>query len=187
MSSEIFEEDDTLKIEDETIEPKSKEFRIEGEEIEEEQVVAQDDFYANLAEELEDSVLSKISSQLRGDYQRDKDSRKEWEDGYTSGLDLLGFKYTQPSKPFRGASGVTHPLLSEAVTQFNAQAYKELLPITFIRPSENSYCWCSKSRNRGPSFTDQGLHELSNHREDGRIYNRHGSVVILFTVSRICI
>jgi hypothetical protein len=128
MSSEIFEEDDTLKVEDETIEPKSKEFRIEGEEIEEEQVVAQDDFYANLAEELEDSVLSKISSQLRGDYQRDKDSRKEWEDGYTSGLDLLGFKYTQPSKPFRGASGVTHPLLSEAVTQFNAQAYKELLP-----------------------------------------------------------
>ena len=77
MSSEIFEEDDTLKVEDETIEPKSKEFRIEGEEIEEEQVVAQDDFYANLAEELEDSVLSKISSQLRGDYQRDKDSRKE--------------------------------------------------------------------------------------------------------------
>ncbi len=128
MSSEIFEEDDTLKIEDETIEPKSKEFRIEGEEIEEEQVVAQDNFYANLAEELEDSVLSKISSQLRSDYQRDKDSRKEWEDGYTSGLDLLGFKYTQPSKPFRGASGVTHPLLSEAVTQFNAQAYKELLP-----------------------------------------------------------
>jgi len=128
MSSEIFEEDDTLKVEDETIEPKSKEFRIEGEEIEEEQVVAQDDFYANLAEELEDSVLAKISSQLRGDYQRDKDSRKEWEDGYTSGLDLLGFKYTQPSKPFRGASGVTHPLLSEAVTQFNAQAYKELLP-----------------------------------------------------------
>jgi hypothetical protein len=128
MSSEIFEEDDTLKVEDETIEPKSKEFRIEGEEVEEEQVVAQEDFYANLAEELDDNILAKISSQLRADYQRDKDSRKEWEDGYTSGLDLLGFKYTQPSKPFRGASGVTHPLLSEAVTQFNAQAYKELLP-----------------------------------------------------------
>jgi hypothetical protein len=59
MSSEIFEEDDTLKVQDETIEPKSKEFRIEGEEIEEEQVVAQDDFYANLAEELEDSVFKK--------------------------------------------------------------------------------------------------------------------------------
>ena len=129
MSSEIFkEEDDTLKVIDETEEPKSKEFRIEGEEVEEELEVAQDNFYANLAEELDDNVLSKISSQLRAEYQRDKDSRKEWEDGYTNGLDLLGFKYTQPSKPFRGASGVTHPLLSEAVTQFQAQAYKELLP-----------------------------------------------------------
>ncbi len=128
MSSEIFEEDETLKVENETTEPTAKNFRIEGEEVEEEQVVAQENFYANLAEELDDNILTKISSSLRADYQRDKDSRKEWEDGYTSGLDLLGFKYTQPSKPFRGASGVTHPLLSEAVTQFNAQAYKELLP-----------------------------------------------------------
>jgi len=129
MSSEIFkEEDDTLKVVDETEEPKSKEFKIEGEEVEEELEVAQDNFYANLAEELDDNILSKISSQLRSEYQRDRDSRKEWEDGYTNGLDLLGFKYNQPSKPFRGASGVTHPLLSEAVTQFQAQAYKELLP-----------------------------------------------------------
>jgi hypothetical protein len=128
MSSEIFEEDDTLKVEENTQEPKSKEFRIEGEEIEEEVVVAENNFYSNLAEELDDNILQKISSQLKGEYERDKSSRKEWEDGYTSGLDLLGFKYTQPSKPFRGASGVTHPLLSEAITQFQAQAYKELLP-----------------------------------------------------------
>src|SRR5210317_155605 len=129
MSSEIFDEvDETLKVEDETVEPKSKEFRIEGEEVEEELELEQDNFYANLAEELDDNILNKISSQLRGEYERDKSSRKEWEQGYTSGLDLLGFKYTQPSKPFRGASGVTHPLLSEAITQFQAQAYKELLP-----------------------------------------------------------
>ena len=129
MSSEIFDEvDETLKVEDETEEPKSKEFRIEGEEVEEELELEQDNFYANLAEELDDNILNKISSQLRGEFERDKSSRKEWEDGYTSGLDLLGFKYTQPSKPFRGASGVTHPLLSEAITQFQAQAYKELLP-----------------------------------------------------------
>ena len=129
MSSEIFDEvDETLKVEDETNEPQSKEFRIEGEEVEEELEVGQENFYTNLADELDDNVLSKISSQLRAEYQRDKDSRKEWEDGYTSGLDLLGFKYTQPSKPFRGASGVAHPLLSEAITQFQAQAYKELLP-----------------------------------------------------------
>ena len=125
MSSEIFkEEDETLKVVDETEEPKSKSFKIEGEEIDEEVEVAEDSFFANLAEELEENTLAKISSTLRADYQRDKDSRKEWEDGYTSGLDLLGFKYTQPSKPFRGASGVTHPLLSEAITQFQAQAYK---------------------------------------------------------------
>jgi hypothetical protein len=131
MSSEIFkEEDDTLKVVDETEEPKQKSFKIEGEEVDEEIEVQQENFFSNLAEELEDNVLSKISSQLRAEYQRDKDSRKEWEDGYTSGLDLLGFKYTQPSKPFRGASGVTHPLLSEAITQFQAQAYKELLPST---------------------------------------------------------
>ena len=128
MSSEIFEEDNTLKVEDETITPTEKEFRIEGDEVDEEQVVAQENFYANLAEELDDNVLRKISSQLTQEYARDKESRKEWEDGYVNGLDLLGFKYTNPSKPFQGASGVTHPLLAEAVTQFQAQAYKELLP-----------------------------------------------------------
>ena len=53
---------------------------------------------------------------------------KDWEDCYRNGLDLLGFKYERRTEPFRGASGVTHPVLSEAVTQFQAQAYKELLP-----------------------------------------------------------
>ena len=59
---------------------------------------------------------------------RDKVSRADWEQAYTQGLDLLGFKYVNNTRPFQGASGVTHPLLSEAVTQFQAQAYKELLP-----------------------------------------------------------
>ena len=57
-----------------------------------------------------------------------KSSRKEWEDSYVKGLDLLGFKYEDRTQPFEGASGVTHPVLGEAVTQFQAQAYKELLP-----------------------------------------------------------
>ena len=57
-----------------------------------------------------------------------KTSRKEWEDTYIKGLDLLGFKYVNPTQPFQGASGATHPVLAEAVTQFQAQAYKELLP-----------------------------------------------------------
>jgi hypothetical protein len=55
-------------------------------------------------------------------------SRKEWEQTYTKGLDLLGFKYDNRTEPFQGASGATHPVLAEAVTQFQALAYKELLP-----------------------------------------------------------
>ena len=54
--------------------------------------------------------------------------RKEWERSYTQGLDLLGFKYDMRTEPFQGASGATHPVLAEAVTQFQALAYKELLP-----------------------------------------------------------
>ena len=62
------------------------------------------------------------------DYIDYKASRKDWENTYRNGLDLLGFKYTQRTEPFKGAAGVTHPVLAEAVTQFQAQAYKELLP-----------------------------------------------------------
>ena len=86
------------------------------------------DFYANLAEEIDDKALSQLASDLISEYNSDKESRKDWEDTYRNGLDLLGFKYTSTTQPFKGASNVTHPLLSEAVTQFQAQAYKELLP-----------------------------------------------------------
>lgn len=86
------------------------------------------DHNANLAEVLDDSILGEISSELRENYEIDQDSRSEWEDGYTKGLDLLGVRYEERTQPFQGASGVTHPLISESVTQFQAQAYKELLP-----------------------------------------------------------
>ena len=85
-------------------------------------------FYKNVATDLDEQVLSRIANELVTDYKKDKESRGDWEKGYTSGLDLLGFKYNDEGQPFKGASGVTHPLLSEAVTQFQAQAYKELLP-----------------------------------------------------------
>jgi len=88
----------------------------------------QTDFNANISEFLDDSLLTKISTDLQDNYEDDKSSRADWEDSYKNGLDLLGFKYEERAKPFAGASGVTHPLLSEAVTQFQAQAYKELLP-----------------------------------------------------------
>ena len=61
-------------------------------------------------------------------YESDKMSRKDWEDTYVKGLDMLGFKYEDRTQPFEGAAGVVHPLLAESVTQFQAQAYKELLP-----------------------------------------------------------
>jgi len=83
---------------------------------------------SNLAEELDDTTLGRLGSELNENYMQYKASRKEWEDSYTKGLDLLGFKYTNPTQPFQGASGATHPVLAEAVTQFQAQAYKELLP-----------------------------------------------------------
>ncbi len=83
---------------------------------------------ANLAELLDDGYLGELSSDLRGSYEEDLESRSEWEETYTKGLDQLGVKYEERSQPFEGASGVTHPLIAESVTQFQAQAYKELLP-----------------------------------------------------------
>ncbi len=96
----------------------------DGIEVETEQY----DHMANLAEVIDEAVLGEISSELRGLYEEDSESREEWEEGYTKGLDLLGIKYQERSQPFEGASGVTHPLIAESVTQFQAQAYKELLP-----------------------------------------------------------
>jgi hypothetical protein len=87
-----------------------------------------DEHYANLAEFLPDDVLGRLASDLNGKYMDYSMSRKDWEKTYTTGLDLLGFKYDNRTEPFAGASGATHPVLAEAVTQFQALAYKELLP-----------------------------------------------------------
>ena len=87
-----------------------------------------DNHYANLADLLPDSILEPLGSELYGNYTDYKESRREWEQSYTKGLDLLGFQFEQRTRPFQGASGATHPVLAEAVTQFQAQAYKELLP-----------------------------------------------------------
>jgi hypothetical protein len=86
------------------------------------------DHNANLAEFLDDSILAEIGSDLEEQYKDYKSSRQDWEQAYTNGLDLLGFKYERRTEPFKGASGVTHPVLAESVTQFQSQAYKELLP-----------------------------------------------------------
>ena len=86
------------------------------------------EFYSNLAEVLEDGELGELSDELMADFESDKSSRKDWEDAYIKGLDLLGLKFVERTNPFRGASSATHPLLAESATQFQATAFKELLP-----------------------------------------------------------
>jgi len=84
--------------------------------------------FDNLADILPEDILEPLGSELKNNYVDYKMSRKDWEKSYTDGLDLLGFKYENRTEPFQGASGATHPVLAEAVTQFQATAYKELLP-----------------------------------------------------------
>ena len=85
-------------------------------------------FLSNLAEVLDESYLQSLSNELLEKFENDKSTREEWEQGYTKGLDLLGFKNEERTRPFRGASSVNHPMLAQAVTQFQAMAYVELLP-----------------------------------------------------------
>ena len=82
----------------------------------------------NLVDFLDETTLNEIANDLEENYSDFKSSRGDWESTYTKGLDLLGFKYENRSEPFQGASGATHPVLAESVTQFQALAYKELLP-----------------------------------------------------------
>ena len=87
-----------------------------------------EEHFSNLAEFLDEGILSELAQNLSEKYSEYKESRSDWEQSYREGLDLLGFKYQRRTQPFRGASSVTHPVLAEAVAQFQATAYKELLP-----------------------------------------------------------
>jgi hypothetical protein len=92
------------------------------------QELQSDNHSSNLAEIIDEQELGEIGADLVDNYLDYRSSRQDWETTYTNGLDLLGFKYERRTEPFRGASGVTHPVLAESVTQFQSQAYKELLP-----------------------------------------------------------
>ena len=126
----------TENIEVESVTVDTPDLSIEGVEMTEDggaiinpiEVAPENQFDSNLAELIDEEDLKIIASDLIGDYKEDKSSREEWHDAYAKGLKLLGFNYEDRSQPFQGAAGVTHPLLSETVTQFQAQAYKELLP-----------------------------------------------------------
>ena len=122
------EEIDVEEVEDPTeiIEEEDGSVVLNFDKIVSEELQAEQD--ANLAEVMDERDLMDISSELISYYEDDKSGRQEWEDAYTEGLELLGIRYEQREEPFRGSSGVTHPLIAEAVTQFQAQAYKELLP-----------------------------------------------------------
>ena len=85
-------------------------------------------FDGNLADVIDSSILGRISSDLVGSIEDDLSSRQDWEDTYKQGLEFLGMKTEERTEPFEGSSGVVHPLLAESVTQFQAQAYRELLP-----------------------------------------------------------
>ena len=125
---DVMPEDQSLDIEL----PSTMEELPEGVELVTEEtveVVAEPyDHDANLAEVLDDSVLGSLSSDLQSKVREDMESRADWEEAIAKGLNLLGINYEDRSDPFLGASGVTHPLLSEATTQFQSQAYKEMLP-----------------------------------------------------------
>ena len=92
---------------------------IEGEE---------DDFSANLAEEVSESALATLGSNLSGDIDNDKASRKDWEKAYTEGLKLLGLQMEERTEPWNGASGVFHPMITEAVVRFQAETITETFP-----------------------------------------------------------
>jgi len=96
--------------------------------IGEEDVPVASGFNANLAEILDEGYLGSLANELIEKVENDKSSREDWEQSYTKGLDLLGFKYEERTRPFRGAASVHHPVLAQAVTQFQAMAYVELLP-----------------------------------------------------------
>jgi hypothetical protein len=85
-------------------------------------------FAQNLAEVMEENELQSLANELVDKVENDRASREDWEQAYTKGLDLLGFKYEERTRPFRGAASVNHPMLAQAVTQFQAMAYVELLP-----------------------------------------------------------
>ena len=86
------------------------------------------DFFSNLADEMSEDALQKLSSELVGQYQGDRDSRSEWEDTYIKGLDQLGLKIEDRTLPWPGACGVFHPMLTEAVVRFQSQAITEIFP-----------------------------------------------------------
>ena len=126
---ELAAQQDVPELEIEIEDPEAVHIGIDGEEILSiESDGEEDDFNKNLAEELDDSVLQQIASELIGDFDDDVSSRKDWIQTYVDGLELLGMKIEERAEPWEGACGVYHPLLSEALVKFQAETMMSTFP-----------------------------------------------------------
>ena len=120
---------ETPDIEIEIEDPEAVDISIDGEEIlHMEKAAEANEFNKNLAEEIDDSVLQMIASELIGDFEDDIASRKDWIQTYTDGLELLGMKIEERAEPWEGACGVYHPLLSEALVKFQSETMMSTFP-----------------------------------------------------------
>jgi len=105
--------------------------QLEGEDDHEDIVEEPEDspeFAANLADEMDESALQSLGMELSGDIDNDRQSRKEWEKTYVMGLKLMGLQYEERTEPWMGASGVFHPMITEAVVRFQSETITEMFP-----------------------------------------------------------
>jgi hypothetical protein len=121
-------EDMEPAIEIEIEDPESVSIKAGGLEIVLEKEDMDDEFNENLAENLDDDILTELAGDLIGEYQSDIDSRKDWVQTYVDGLELLGLKIEERTEPWPGACGVYHPLLSEAIVKFQSETIMETFP-----------------------------------------------------------
>ena len=112
----------------EIIDPEAVNIHMDGLDIHIEPGEAEDDFNANLAEEMDESAMDLFANDLATDIDNDKNSRKDWEKAYTQGLKLLGLQYEERTEPWNGASGVFHPMITEAVVRFQSETITEMFP-----------------------------------------------------------
>ena len=124
---ELSQEQEPIEIE--IVDPEQVTIGIDGLEIEiEPGEETESDFAANLAEFLDDKALRSVVTELSSDIENDKASRKDWEDAYVEGLKLLGLKIEERTEPWNGASGVFHPMITEAVVRFQSETITETFP-----------------------------------------------------------
>ena len=134
MTPSDFDIEETDEVEIQVVNPEAVSIEADGEEViidftgEFTEELVGPDHDSNLAEYIEDDELGALASELVDDFVADRQSRKDWARSYVKGLDLLGMKIEERTQPWAGAAGVFHPVLTEAVVRFQAQAMSELFP-----------------------------------------------------------